>query len=79
MNQEFAMIHMTRQIIPVILDSSPEIVDSFFQQESSNILASLDLADRYNGGGWDVVSHDYLVLANHVLVVSFLLRRPKTS
>lgn len=80
MQYEYSFLHMTGDITPLLIDSSQSDVGLAFQSALDNILHSLaSQVETHKGGGWEVVSHDFLLVANRVLLVTFFLRRPKPS
>ncbi|MBI4234186.1 MAG: hypothetical protein HY686_07090 [Chloroflexi bacterium] len=80
MEYEYSFLHTTGDITQVVLDTSPQTVAAAFQQALDSMLDLLaSQVGTHKEGGWEALSHDFLLLANHILLVTFFLRRPKPS
>ncbi len=80
MEYEYSFLHGSLDITQVVIDTDQGQVAQAFQQildRSLDLLASQ--VGTHKGGGWEVLSHSFLLVANHVLLVTFFLRRPKSS
>lgn len=80
MEYEYSFLHGSVDITPVVIDTGREQVAAAFQQILDSILGLLvTQVGTHKGGGWEALSHDFLLVSNHVLLVTLFLRRPKPS
>ena len=62
------------------VDVLPQASGDEIHQQWTNLLSQTlqtvtKILPNLRGGGWEIISHDHLVVGNH-WVISFLLRRP---